>query len=106
MNTLLRTLLYEWGQRKLPLNHRQRYPHRHIAAKGTNNATVVTGFRRVGKTYLLYEAIEKLLVTHSREEVVYINFEDERIITPTTEMLTDLISEIQTVYGKNQNIYS
>ncbi|TSC85315.1 MAG: ATPase [Microgenomates group bacterium Gr01-1014_16] len=67
--------------------------------KGTNNTTVITGFRRVGKTYLLYEAIEKLLETHSREEVVYINFEDERIISPSTDLLTDLIPEIQAVYG-------
>mgnify|MGYP001614601240 FL=1 len=100
MNTLLRTLLYEWGQRKLPSIIGRDIHIDTSLQKGTNNATVVTGFRRVGKTYLLYEAIEKLLVTHSREEVVYINFEDERIITPTTEMLTDLISEIQTVYGK------
>ncbi|KKQ35408.1 MAG: hypothetical protein US51_C0006G0005, partial [Microgenomates group bacterium GW2011_GWA2_37_6] len=33
-------------------------------------------------------------------EVVYINFEDERIINPTTDILTDLIPEIQAVYGK------
>lgn len=68
--------------------------------QGTNNATVITGFRRVGKTYLVYEAIEKLLETHPRDEVVYINFEDERIISPATELLTDLIPEIQAVYGK------
>lgn len=68
--------------------------------QGTNNATVITGFRRVGKTYLLYEAMKKLLETQTREEVVYINFEDERIITLTTDLLTDLIPEIQAVYGK------
>ena len=68
--------------------------------EGTKMATVITGFRRVGKTYMLYGAIEKLLETHSREEVVYINFEDERIINPTTDILTDLIPEIQAVYGK------
>ncbi|MDD5371106.1 MAG: ATP-binding protein, partial [Anaerolineaceae bacterium] len=67
---------------------------------GTKNATVITGFRRVGKTYLLYEIIEKLLASHSRDEVVYINFEDERILKPTTDLLTDLIPEILAVYGK------
>jgi len=44
--------------------------------------------------------MEKLLETQTREEVVYINFEDERIITLTTDLLTDLIPEIQAVYGK------
>ncbi len=100
MNTILRTLLYEWKDRKLPsIIERDTYLDISVQ-KGTNNATVITGFRRVGKTYLIYQAIEKLLETHSREEVVYINFEDERIITPTVEILSDLIPEIQAVYGK------
>lgn len=100
MNQLLRTLLYEWQARKLPQIIR-RDIHLDITPKaGTNNATVITGFRRVGKTYLLYEVIEKLLENYSREEVVYINFEDERIATPTTDLLTDLIPEIQALYGK------
>jgi len=100
MNTILRTLLLEWKERKLPTTigrdtHLDTSPQ-----QGTNNATVITGFRRVGKTYLLYETMEKLLETQTREEVVYINFEDERIITLTTDLLTDLIPEIQAVYGK------
>jgi predicted AAA+ superfamily ATPase len=99
MNTLLRTLLYEWKDRKLPQVIGRDTLLDTSAQQGTNNATVITGFRRVGKTYMLYEAIEKLLETHPREEVVYINFEDERIIAPTTDLLTDLIPEIQAVYG-------
>lgn len=100
MNTLLRTLLYEWQDRKLPETlgrdtHIDVLPH-----TGTNNATVITGFRRVGKTYLVFEAIKELLKTYSREEVVYINFEDERITMPATDLLTDLIPEIQALYGK------
>lgn len=91
--------MYEWKDRKLPpvIGRDTRLD---ISPQGTNNATVITGFRRVGKTYLLYEAIEKLLETHPRDEVVYINFEDERITAPSTDLLTDLIPEIQAVYGK------
>lgn len=100
MNTILRTLLYEWKDRKLP-SIIERDTHLDIVSQpGTNNATVITGFRRVGKTYMLYETIEKLLKAHPRDEVVYINFEDERIITPTTDLLTDLMPEIQAIYGK------
>lgn len=68
--------------------------------RGANNATVITGFRRVGKTYILYKTIKELLKTHSREEVIYINFEDERIIDPSSGLLTDLIPEIRAVYGR------
>lgn len=100
MNTLLRTLLYEWRDRKLPSTLGRDTVLDTSAQQGTNNATVITGFRRVGKTYMLYEAIKKLLGTHPLEDVVYLNFEDERIIAPTTSLLTDLIPEIQAVYGK------
>lgn len=98
MNTVLRTLLYEWKDRQLPLTLGRDIHLDTSPQKG--NATVITGFRRVGKTYLLYEALKKLLETQTREEVVYINFEDERIVPPSTEILTDLIPEIQAVYGK------
>lgn len=100
MNALLRTLLYEWQDRKLPqVIRRDTSIHASVSSSGSNTATVVTGFRRVGKTYLLYEAIQKLLQSHSRKEVIYINFEDERIL-PSTGFLTDLIPEIQAVYGE------
>ncbi|OGG12158.1 hypothetical protein A3J20_02380 [Candidatus Gottesmanbacteria bacterium RIFCSPLOWO2_02_FULL_42_29] len=100
MNTILRTLLFEWKDRKLPpIIERDTHLDTSLQ-EGTNNVTVITGFRRVGKTYLLYQAIEKLLEIHPREEVVYINFEDERIITPSTDLLTGLIPEIQATFGK------
>ncbi|MBI3955151.1 AAA family ATPase, partial [Candidatus Gottesmanbacteria bacterium] len=84
MNTVLRTLLYEWKERKLPTIIERDTLLDTSLQQGTNNATVITGFRRVGKTYLLYQTLEKLLKTYSRSEVVYINFEDERIIAPST----------------------
>src|SRR3989344_1160348 len=101
MNTIIRTLLYEWQDRKLPYILERDTHVDTSAQQGTHNATVITGFRRVGKTYMLYEAIEKLFKTgRHRDEVVYINFEDERIIAPSTDLLTDLLPEIQAVYGK------
>lgn len=100
MNTMIRTLLYEWQERKLPLIIERDIGLDPSREPRTNNATVITGFRRVGKTYLLYEAIKTLLVAASRDEIIYINFEDERIISPSTDFLTDLIPEIQAVYGK------
>lgn len=100
MNTILRTLLLEWKDRTLPQLVTRDRQIDVSAQPGTNNATVITGFRRVGKTYMLFEAIERLLQTHPREDVIYLNFEDERLISPTTDLLTDLIPEIQSVFGK------
>jgi len=98
MNPILTTLLYEWRDRPLPtllprdtkLNTEKR--------PGDNNATVITGFRRVGKTYIVFEAVEKLLEQYSKEEVIYLNFEDERLPLQI-ETLTDLLPTIQAVYG-------
>lgn len=100
MNPILKTLLYEWRDRKLPPAIERDVRLDLSSQPDVNNATVITGFRRAGKTYLLYGVIGKLLETRSREEAVYINFEDERIISPTTDLLTNLIPEIQAVYGK------
>jgi len=73
--------------------------------QGDNNATAITGFRRSGKTYIVYEAIEKLLQEYSKEEVIYLNFEDERIPLQT-ETLTDLLPQYRQLLAKNRNIYS
>lgn len=99
MNTLLRTLFYEWKDRKLPTLIKRDVHIDTTFQGGSNIATVITGFRRVGKTYLVFDAIEKLLETHTREDVVYINFEDERIL-PRVDLLTDLLPEIQATFGK------
>lgn len=41
---------------------------------------VLVGLRRAGKTFLLYQYIQQLLAEgHRREEILFINFEDERI---------------------------
>lgn len=42
---------------------------------------VFVGIRRAGKTYMLYQYIQQLVQEgkHSIEEVLFINFEDERI---------------------------
>jgi predicted AAA+ superfamily ATPase len=99
MNTVLRTLLYEWRDRKLP-NLIARDTKIDVTKRpGDNNATVITGFRRVGKTYLVFATIQGLLQEHSREDVVYINLEDERLPLQI-DTLTDLLPEIQAVYGK------
>lgn len=100
MNTLLETLLYEWRERKLPSAIRRDTPLQLRSVEGINHAFVITGFRRVGKTYLLYDAISRLLETRSRHDVVYLNFEDERLVPATTDLLTDLIPHIQALYGQ------
>ena len=99
MNTELRTILSEWRERRLPEIIRRDQSLDTEDEGGLRKATVVTGFRRSGKTYLLFAAIKKLLAKYSREEVIYVNFEDERI-PQKTEILSQLLPEIRAVFGK------
>src|SRR3989339_645979 len=93
------TILSEWERKTLPwIFPRQK----EISVSGfgqLNKILVVTGFRRTGKTYLLLSAIAKLLQTHSKKDIFYLNFEDERIPL-TTQVLTDLLPAFQAHFGQ------
>lgn len=99
MKDILRTVLLEWEERTLPGVLPRDYQLEEYLNSALNKALVVTGFRRVGKTYLLFGLIKKLLQTYSKKEVVYINFEDERI-PAGTEVLSNLLPAIQEVWGQ------
>jgi len=64
-----------------------------LIQKKRNKIITLTGFRRVGKTYLLFLAMEKI----KNEFFVYFNFEDERL-PEKTEVLTELIYAIEELY--------
>ena len=63
-----------------------------------NNATVVKGMRRTGKTYFTYLRMRELLSSGMPlERIVHINFDDERLAAMTAEELhwvVDLHSEM------------
>ena len=63
-----------------------------------NNATVVKGMRRTGKTYFTYLRMRELLASGiPLERIVHINFDDERLAAMTSEDLhwvVDLHSEM------------
>lgn len=52
---------------------------RNISLDGFDRQVLV-GVRRAGKSYILYGHIQKLIAAgHSWDEIIYLNFEDERI---------------------------
>lgn len=102
MREIIKTLLYEWKSKKLPETKGRGIDlHRYIGKP--RKIIVISGFRRVGKTYLVFEFIKHLLKTYNREEVIYINFEDERI-PPKKEFLTSLIPVIKETFSKKTKI--
>lgn len=100
MNEILETILKEWEVASLPDSFPRANPLRLSLFDDLPHRTLaVTGFRRVGKTYLLFGAIGELLKKFSRRDVVYVNFEDERIPEKTT-ILTALLPIIEKQYGR------
>jgi hypothetical protein len=94
MKEIIRTIVYEWKNRKLP-----KVLEREINLSGYKDVApgkiiMITGFRRVGKTYAVFHFIDELLKDMDKEEVVYINFEDERIPV-VTKFLTELLPVIK-----------
>lgn len=97
MKDIIKTILYEWKSRKLPdILDREANLLNYANAK-LQKIIAATGFRRVGKTYLFLQLIKELLKNKTREEVVYINFEDERIPLKT-EFLTLLLPTAKEVF--------
>ena len=67
--------------------------------KKTDKIITLTGFRRVGKTHLLFLIKERL----NKESSIYFNFEDERL-TESTEVLTELLYAVEELYH-NKPVY-
>jgi len=99
MDDTIKTILYSWHDKKIP----------HIIPRDINlenyldikprKIIAITGFRRTGKTFLLFDLLNKLLKKQDREQEVYINFDDERI-PQKTEFLTNLIPSIKQSFKK------
>ena len=67
-------------------------------AERRNNATVVAGMRRTGKTYFTYQRMKELLDAGlPLERIVHVNFDDERLAglkADDLQLLTDIHAEM------------
>ncbi len=65
---------------------------------------VAIGMRRSGKTCFLYQQIHKLLNEGvSRQSILYINFEDDRLLPLTEERLANLVDAFYALYPENHD---
>ena len=69
-----------------------------------NKIKVAIGMRRAGKTYFLYQQILKLLETGiSRTSILYINFEDDRLLPLDEQKIARLVDAFYTLYPENHD---
>ena len=90
MNEIIKTILTEWKEKNLPDIYDRQIDLSGYTKLNVPKIIVITGFRRVGKTYIALHLIKKLLKEKTRENIIYLNFEDERI-PAKTEFLTKII---------------
>ena len=67
---------------------------------------VFVGIRRAGKSFLLYQRMQQLLAQGVQwDEMLYVNFEDERLIGMGTEDLNLLLEVHLEMYGKKPILF-
>jgi hypothetical protein len=65
---------------------------------------VAIGMRRVGKTYLIYQTIHKLLEKKvPLKSILYLNFEDDRLLPMKHKEMGTLIDAFFTLYPENHS---
>lgn len=64
---------------------------------------VVIGMRRTGKTYFLFQTIQKLLKDVPLSRILYLNFEDDRLFPSTQKQLQDLLDAFYALYPENHD---
>ena len=98
MDESVKTILHSWIDKKIPaILSRDARLEEYIHAT-PRKIVVVTGFRRSGKTYLMLKLISNLLLEKSKKEVIYLNFEDERI-PRDAKFLSDLMPSIKETFS-------
>ncbi len=70
MDDIIKTLLAEWQKKELPFTISRQIDLSTYAELKPPKIVVVTGFRRVGKTYLLFNLIKNLLNNRTRSVAV------------------------------------
>jgi uncharacterized protein len=79
---------------------------RDIAFPNLNNIEkimVAIGMRRTGKTYLLIQIIQNLLKDVPISRILYINFDDERLLPMTQKEFGKLVDAFYTLYPENHD---
>lgn len=95
MKNTLKQLILRFQERGLPNDLRPRAKDLTPFLQ-TNNAVVITGPRRAGKTYLLFQFMQG--AGCSRKQIVYINFEDNVLVDFTHKNFQDLMNAYQELY--------
>ncbi len=93
---LFKYLIKEFHEKQLPELY-----FRSLEIPETRKIVSLIGARRIGKTSYFYQIINKLEKSVGREHILYINFEDERILPLDVKDLNDILEAYYELYPEN-----
>jgi predicted AAA+ superfamily ATPase len=95
---LFKYLIKEFHESKLP----EIYP-RALEIQETRKIVSLIGARRIGKTSYFFQMVGELEASVGRERILYINFEDERILPLEVKDLDSILEAYYELYPENVN---
>lgn len=97
----IKYIIHEWFEYKLPKLIEREMPSDLL---NTNLILTLAGVRRSGKTYLLYQIAKKLRERLPVSNIIYINFEDERLYPLTGNELQLLLEIYEENFSYERNL--
>ena len=96
--------------KKIILEHQERIPKLKVLPRNVSIAwescTIITGPRRAGKTFLIYRQIQDLLMSGiDIRRILYINFEDERLLEMDVTGLNLILESYNELYAEMPMIF-
>jgi predicted AAA+ superfamily ATPase len=103
MKDIFKRLITDFNERKLPHIFKRDYD----IPLDSKKIVSLIGVRRSGKSYILFYLIELLRKQIASDRIIYINFEDDRLLGLTLKDLDDLIEGYFEIYpdSRDKKIY-
>ena len=105
MKDKLKIIIKEFHESSLPdLIERDEIFDLSILSSSVNKVITIVGPRRAGKTFFLFQIIKKMLRQGTDlEDIIYINFEDERILPMQADNLQLILDAYFELYEKRES---
>ena len=72
----------------------------------SNKITAIAGSRRSGKTYVMFQCMNELLQKGvKKDNILYVNFENERLVGITASDLDGLLIAHKELFNPDETIY-
>lgn len=97
MKEIFKKLIKDFILRDIVIKERDYFIPAH-----TQKIVSLVGIRRCGKTYLLYQVINQLRKSINRENIVYVNFEDDRLADLKLSELDSLMEGYYELYPQKR----